>query len=318
MSQERSVVHLALSFDQGYVTPLFVLLTSIFNNNKEVAFHIHAVPTRVDDDSKNRISTYVHSRNSEISFYDIDVNAVDTFALPSYAGAHLTSAAYNRLFLPNLIPNSVSTLLHVDIDTLVVGDIREVYNLDIGSLPVAAVIDAGMPIRKDLGIYKEEDYFNSGVLLMNVEQWKRQRITERAIEVIQEYPEKVRGYADQDALNIVLKNNWYKMGRRFNMMGMYSPKGLNEQQRQQFLKDVIIIHFNGPKPWKYLSDCDHAFAYLYNHYFKESPVSNKRRYTDVELSYQFINKLAYKKALYLYNSYPAIGKVWRKIKSMYK
>lgn len=314
MSEKDPVVHLALSFDQGYVTPLFVLLTSIFASNSRLKFHFHAIPTRVNEIDKQRIADYIDSKNSKVSYYKIDADLVDTFALPDYEGAHLTSAAYNRLFLPNLIPDAIATLLHIDIDTLVIGDILGIYNLDIGFKPVAAVTDAGMPIRTDLGIFTEEDYFNSGVLLMNIDQWKRQRITERAIEVIKNHPEKIRGFADQDALNIVLKDNWFKLDKRFNLMGMYSPKELSEQERKVFLSDKVIIHFNGPKPWHFLGDCDHGFAYLYEYYFKKSPLSVRKRYTDVLLSKEFISKFLFKKTLSFYNSHPLFGKIWRGIK----
>lgn len=312
-----NTIHLMLSFNKGYITPLLVLLTSIFESNKENTFCIHSV-ARVSDEDKDAIRKFVLNNGSEIFFYEVDNALVSSFVLPNNKDTHLTSDTYNRLFIPKLIPQAIKRILHIDIDTVVVGNLNEIYTVDMGTFPAAAVPDAGMPARPDLGIFSSNDYFNAGVLLINLEQWKQQEISEKTIEVVINYPEMIEGYVDQDALNFVLKNNWFKLDRRFNLMGMYSPKDLLIEQQDEYLQDKVIIHFNGPKPWNFLGDCDHRFAYLYHFYRTKSPIRNQRKYIDVEFSQKFVKKFAkkfvYARVLEIYLDSPVLGKLWRRLK----
>ncbi len=97
-------------------------------------------------------------------------------------------------------------------------------------------------LHTKLGIAHKVDYFNSGVLLMNITEWKKQQITKKAIQFLQDFPKNIL-IADQDALNAVLKNNWLKISNRFNLTYFDVPADLPERQLKAYLKDKVIIHF---------------------------------------------------------------------------
>jgi lipopolysaccharide biosynthesis glycosyltransferase len=235
--------------------------------------------------------------------------------MPDDTNTHLTADTYNRLFVPSLIPQDIKKIIHLDIDTVVVGDLAKLFSVDTGTCPAAAVPDAGMYLRTDLDIHSIDGYFNAGVMLLNLDEWKKQRVSERTIDVIVNQAERIKRYVDQDALNLVLNNNWYKLERKFNLMGMYSPKDLGVADQDNYLEDIVVIHFNGPKPWNLLGDCDHRFGYLYHFYKGKSPVKGEKKYMDVSFSKDFLKRYSYAKIMKLYFANPLIGKIWRKIKT---
>ncbi|MBO3273552.1 glycosyltransferase family 8 protein, partial [Hymenobacter defluvii] len=112
--------------------------------------------------------------------------------------SYFTLANYYRLFFADLVPQHLEKLLYLDIDTLVVGNLSTLFQTELGDFAIGAVLDTEMHLRADLGLTTKSDYFNSGVLLINLPQWRQQRVTERACDIALRYPEKVQGWVDQD------------------------------------------------------------------------------------------------------------------------
>src|SRR5205085_2677747 len=69
-----------------------------------------------------------------------------------------------------------------------------------------------------LGIPPGAGFFSSGVMLIDVERWKEQRIEERAIKLLQESPEEAAITFDQSALNAVVAGNWMPLERRWSTL----------------------------------------------------------------------------------------------------
>ncbi len=140
-----------------------------------------------------------------------------------------------------------------------------------GTFPAAAVRRMNGRARPELGIYERGAHFNAGVMLMNLPEWKRQKITEKSLEFIRNFPEPEKiTFADQDALNAVLKNNYYSLDTKYNVGYYELPKNLTAKQYRAFAKDKVIIHYtNVHKPWNPLSK--NRLGFLYFQYLKLSP-----------------------------------------------
>ncbi|TGE07947.1 glycosyltransferase family 8 protein [Hymenobacter fodinae] len=310
---EKSTIHLGFSFDKGYLSPFYVLLASIFNHNKEHSIGIHAIATGISDADKSSLDTYVKSNGGDISFYSIDPSLVEGFALPDHEGAHLTIATYYRLFFADLVPESVKKIIYIDIDTVVVGDLLPLYQTDNGDNPIAAVPDDWMPIRPELGITETGEYFNAGVTLIDIDLWKKKNVKERVVEVVYKHPERIKNFADQDALNMVLVGNWYKLDPKYNLTGIHCPNTTDRKILDSFLKDKVIIHFSGPKPWNILTECTHVYGYKWFQYQSLSPMRSNLKYLDIRFSPHFAKKLLYNKLLNFYLKTPMLGSVKRAI-----
>lgn len=297
-------IHIAIAFDKTYLTPFYVLLTSIFENNINQDFAIYVINNDLNKEEKETIEYFVVQHHSTITFYNVDQNNLHGFVTPK--NAHYTIAAYFRLFFPMLVPSDLDKLIYIDTDTVVVGDLSLLYNMEIGDMPVAAVIDAGTrKPRLDLGMSRKDDYFNSGVLLINLPQWRKEKISERAIQFIHDYPEKIV-FVDQDALNVVLAGNWFRLDYKFNVTFHNIPKRLPRRKYKSFLKDKIIIHYTiWHKPWLILNR--NRLRFLYFNYFKRSPRSFDKKYTDFKPTLPImIGFLKIRAIEFLYNFYEVL------------
>lgn len=91
MTDEKNAVHIALAFDQGYLTPLYVLLTSIFINNGTGQIIIHAISTGLSNAEHQGITDFVTRRSGVIHFYTIQGADVSQFVLPDHEGNYLSA-----------------------------------------------------------------------------------------------------------------------------------------------------------------------------------------------------------------------------------
>ena len=75
-------LHLAVAFDQNYITPFYVLITSIFQNSQGRPYHIHTIATGISSREKEEINSFVRQQQSAISFYELDLASVVDLVLP--------------------------------------------------------------------------------------------------------------------------------------------------------------------------------------------------------------------------------------------
>ncbi len=141
-----------------------------------------------------------------------------------------------RLLLPGLLPQNVDKILYLDADTLVEGDIRPLYKINLKNNFLAAVGDAGARERKtQLGFTEQEKYFNAGVLLMNLREIRKAQLQRVWLEHVNgtQYT-----WPDQDILNITCKGRVSFVNIIYNTFGSDNP-----------VKHPKIIHYTVQKPW---------------------------------------------------------------------
>jgi lipopolysaccharide biosynthesis glycosyltransferase len=299
-------IHLAIAFDQNYLTPFYALITSVFENNKGNRIVIHCIATGLSDDQLNQIKQYVHSKKSEICFYSIDEQAASKFVLVS----KWTSAVYYRLYFPLLISSEVKKLLYLDTDILVLKDLSQLFRTDLEQYPVAAVYDNYVKMAPQLGIHEEGAYFNSGVLLIDIRQWKEQQISEKAFQFLNDYPEKIK-FVDQDALNAVLINNWKSLNSCYNTMYSSIPENCSRKQLSHLLKKITVLHFTLQRPWQLL--CRNRYRHFYFYYLEKSPLKKYNKYTDFQ--WKKVPSLLQLRLVEWYHDSPFISKIWRQVKN---
>ena len=269
-------LHIALAFDENYIVQVYVLLTSIFYNNRKNDVVLHVIASGVNNSEKEEIEKFVQDNNSAIFFYEIDE---EYFGNHFYTNDVYSVATYYRLFFPSLLNPEIDKLLYLDSDTIVIGDLKELYNINIGKFPIGVASDPCLDVRHELGIHTCEDYFNAGVMLIDNKNWREQNVSENAIKYLRDYPEKIK-LVDQDALNATLIGKWFKIDRKYNYTWLFEYL---QVPTKELLKDKIIVHYITPKkPWHSLTR--NKFRYLYHHYLKLSPKSHEKKYTDFEWS----------------------------------
>lgn len=165
---------------------------------------------------------------------------------------------YYRMFIPSLFPEYKKGI-YLDSDIVVVDDISKLYFEDIKDYLVGAVADeviAGSKVfqqyTKDALDLEPNKYFNSGVLLMNLEMFRKEKIEEKFLHLLNKYNFDVIA-PDQDYLNILCKNKVKYINRGWDRM-----PNVDESFDESELR---LIHFNMfKKPWNYSN-------VLYEEYF---------------------------------------------------
>lgn len=299
-------LHLALAFDKNYLRQFYVLATSLFaNHNKgEICFHI--IATGISDSDIKSIEAYVHAHENKILFYTVDESTIKKFVLIN----KWTHAVYLRLFFPLILRDTVSRVLYLDMDIVVVNSLYEFWGTDLGGMPLAAVYDNYVKTQPLIGITHEGNYFNSGVMLIDVAHWNALNISEKAMDYLQHNPEKIQ-FVDQCGLNAVLKGLWLKLPEKYNFIYSSVPPTASIKELKALVSNIVVVHYTLQRPWLML--CRNRLAYLYHDFLKASPAKKwGPRFTDFSLSK--IPALLQIKLLNLYFDLPWLGNFWRKIK----
>ena len=268
-------IHLAIAFDRNYLRPFYALLESMFAHNNGESIHIHAIATEVDDKAIKAIEQYVAARAGKITFYQIADERVKHFVTMST----WTKAVYYRLYFPLLVPPTVKRLLYLDTDTVVVSNLSALFNASLDGKPVGAVDDNYVSVQPLIGISTPGEYFNSGVLLIDMDLWRTQQVSERTMEYLLNYPERIQ-FVDQCGLNAVLHRNWRKLDDGFNFIYSKVPGDMPRKTLKRMLPQLTIIHFTLDRPWTFL--CKNPFRYLYLDYLKQSGLYTGQAIDDFE------------------------------------
>ncbi len=159
---------------------------------------------------------------------------------------------YGRLFLPDLLPD-VETCLYLDCDLVVACPVDGIFHLSRSGKPIYAdgtgirgnSIDG--PVFRHLGMALDAPYFNGGVLVLNLERWRNERLTSRCLEFAEAHPSLLLS-ADQTVLNVICGDSFEGFGEFFNTALWPSTAALDPAECRN-----RIFHFVGaPKPWDYL------------------------------------------------------------------
>ena len=155
----------------------------------------------------------------------------------------ITRTSFLRLFLTKWLPEDIETLLYVDVDILIKSNLQELFEKEFDT-PFCAELCFPMSLSRGEHLDGENSpYFNSGVLLINMKKWRGLELEESFKEI---GSSRAHLFLDQDILNIRFRNNWTRLGRKYNYFHMYSLGEIDFS----FSEEPSIIHFVGPKPWK--------------------------------------------------------------------
>lgn len=164
--------------------------------------------------------------------------------------------AYGRLLLADFIDEDV--VLYLDADLIVEADVLEVEDFNFSDTALAAVesgyfkntLDKSFYIDR-LGIPEDWRCFNSGVLLINLSEWRLQKVKDSCISIAEKYPNEFKSH-DQSLLNALFAGKYSKLPSSFNCE-WYADK-----PRPNAAGEKMILHFVGsPKPWDPLGSFIH-------------------------------------------------------------
>lgn len=269
---ENCVYHIAMAADDNYAQHLGVCLVSLFTNNKHLHLNVLVFEHGISQRNKNKILEVARAHNQSVDFISLKLDDFSDFPINSY----YSPVTYFRLRLADYIGYDVNKILYLDCDTIVCGDVQPLLDTDMGGYPVAAVMDTPWQINYSseiFGIPSVSGYFNAGVMLIDMESFRKSDVFKRSVKIISE--EEKLPFLDQDILNIIFRDNWLHLPCKWNLLNGFMRRVYhNGSARALEMKDGIesrcIIHYSAStKPW--LPTCVHPLIGQYFKYLKLSP-----------------------------------------------
>ena len=259
-AKNEEIFNIAFGVDANFVPQMGIMITSILLNNPDSNLHIHAFLNSILPEDVDKLKALSNQyRNIQIDIYYIDVSVFNNF----HVGKSYTVATYNRIIVAQVLYPSISKLLYIDADTLCIGKILELKKLSFDDKMVLAVLDSGnwLPTHKqEIGIPKNQDYFNAGVLYIDLKKWNEFKMSNKMIELLNE---RKLSYQDQDALNLIAVGKIKAIPKSFNQFYL-----MNDNV-DTIPPDTLFLHFAGLlKPWQ--PWCENPKRAIYHEYLNKS------------------------------------------------
>lgn len=254
-------INIVLATDNNYAQHATVTMVSALCNSEfpnKLRFFV--IDDNIGNENKQKMQLSVNNLGGQICFVKENNTVLDNV----FVSGNLTRAAYFRLDIPNILPNYIDRVIYLDCDLLLLKDVYALWQIDLQGMPLAAAEDFGILASsskcaekiKNLAWNKKYSYFNSGVLIIDVKQWREKKFAKKLLELVA-----TRNFRhhDQDALNFLFMNSWMKLPLQWNVIPTVFNMPLltlfNSDLRHEALnalKAVSIIHYaGGYKPWEY-------------------------------------------------------------------
>lgn len=250
---DKKIIPIFYACDDAFVKFTIVSLTSLLENaSKDFFYDVHVLITNVSDEMREKTKA-LECDNVKISFNDTSAY-LDLMKSKLPLRDYYSKTTYYRFFIAEMFP-AYDKAIYIDSDTIVLGDVSELYSHDLGDNLVGACHEQAMVQVDGYGTYVEKvvgvdrnSFFNAGIMLINCEQFRKCKVLERFIDLLQIYNFVVT--QDEDYLNVICKDRVLWLDQRWNteMFGEI-PYPVEEFK--------IIHYIMVSKPWHY-ADCRHG------------------------------------------------------------
>ena len=288
-------MNIVYTSDDNFVPQTCTGMVSVMENNKDSSIHFYILSKNIKPNHKQMITALA-------SHYGQQVDLIDLPSTEELCGKSIDTGGWNnivlsRLFLNTLLPKDVDKVLYMDGDTIVRKGLIDLYNTDISNYTLAAVIEPTVPgyRKEELGLSKDANYYNAGVLLINLKLWRERNTSQRILQYFEAHGGKLFAN-DQDAINGCLADEILPVSISYNFCNTYDfypyravrkwmgPKNsLSKQEYKDICADPTIVHFLGEeRPWRYGNR--HRFSRDFFKYYKKTPIGwdLKTRYDIIE------------------------------------
>ena len=266
-------MHIIAACDDGFAQHLAVMLLSVFEHCKDGAVEASVIVPE-EFSGRSRVAEALGPDADKIAFLPISDDAVR--GLPIYQ--HISLATYYRLLIGEIVPREVKRAIYLDCDLIVRADLMELWTTPLKGCVLGAVPDEGFRDRHKLGLSEAAPYFNAGVLLVDLEQWRSESVGAAALDFADNHPERLT-WNDQCALNWILRDRWLPLAETWNMQSRQFGRQIDKDF--EYFRPIPtsalaarIVHFNWPaRPWLYMSE--HPFRDEYLGYLRRTPWRNQ-------------------------------------------
>lgn len=279
-------MNILYTLNDKFVPQVAAGICSVCENNKEekeITFYL--ISKEITDKNKENLIEFGKKYNREVIIKELgDIKQYFDFEFDTTGWNSIVLA---RLILDKFLPENMEKVLYLDGDTIVRNSLKELWNTNLENNVLAASIEPTVDKtrKKDLGL-ELKNYYNAGVLLINLKKWREIG----AGKVILDYYKENNGKLfanDQDAINGALVDKIYTLSPTYNFYNIFYQynyrflkklmkpvRYIDEKIFNKAVQNPTIIHYLGEeRPWRIGNHHKYKNDYLY--YLNKTPWKNQ-------------------------------------------
>lgn len=235
-----------------------VSMVSLFENNRHLQdIHVFVIDDHISEKNKDRMMAMTRQYGRQLTFIPLPDPAVfygdERFTIGSLGHT------YARMILGDVIPEAVERIISLDSDTMVLGNVDALWNIDMGAYPIAGVDDCmgKVALVKTQHLKEDAVHCNAGMFLINLNAWREEKWTEQFFVYIKRLFDKgiaLGGY-EEEVINKILGERMMVLHPKFNLMTLEQVLTYQEllcfrepihyyteEEIKEAIKDPVITH----------------------------------------------------------------------------
>lgn len=250
--------------NEAYVRHLAVSMYSLMDRNQVAEqLKVFVLSAGITEESQDKLRQAASGFGRELVILPMgDLRA--RFPYPVDTGSFDISAM-GRLFVGSMLPKEVGKVLYLDCDTVVLASLKKLWEIELDGYLLGAVMEPTIypEVKRGAGLAEDDPYFNSGVLLIDVDKWRKEEAEGQLVRFYKSLGGKTFA-CDQDTLNGALKGRIKPLSPRYNFFTNYryfhyrdltgqspSYRKIPREVFERAKKHPAILHFAGDeRPWK--------------------------------------------------------------------
>ena len=231
--------HICYNVNDGYVHIMGASIISVLENNEKCNFVFHIFTDGISRENLEKLQQLAEQWHCNCIIYVLNMTVFQDFHIKVKRFSRIT---YGRLCMPKILAGKVKRYVYIYADAMCVRPLKVLFSLDLQGAAMGAVSERESAVSYRAGYLKLKSgkYFNDGVMVVDVDEWEKQHITEKAFSYQNEPPKRFLGQS-QDVLNLVFDGKNYFLPPVYNVY----DGGKNDDAA------AVIVHWTGRrKPWQ--------------------------------------------------------------------
>lgn len=274
--------HIALAGTPNYIPRLGVVIWSAAKSNPDLALAFHVFVNELPDDEKIKLAEAAGELDTVIYVHIVDDSVLQPLMAENSKAAYGKVPAYwYRFVAPDTLKGMTDRVLYLDGDVMCRGSLKELAKLDFHGKIAAVVSDRNE--KKQAELLGSHRFFNSGMVLINIEVWQKENLSSLSIQEIKDglvtfqktgyyHGRNKVTYCDQNILNYLFDQKSIFLQKKYNYIYILTISAFMKKQpfNEEYQKQVLIHFAGGVKPWHSWVQ-DQPVIQEYAAFQKESP-----------------------------------------------
>ena len=260
---DRECMNVVYASNDSYARHLGTSLYSLLDRNRDFAeIAVYVLTLGLSEENQGKLREIAEHFGRKLVFLNLD-------DLRERIGYEVDTGGYDisvmlRLFMGDMLPESVERVLYLDCDTVVLQSLKHLWKENLEGKIVGAVMEPTIyqAVKESIGLGEDDPYYNSGVLLTDLKQWREQEVQKKLLDFWKSKGGKLFA-SDQDVINGTLKGQIHTLMPRYNFFTNYryfsyrelthlgkTYKAVTPRELQIAKQHPSIIHYMGDeRPW---------------------------------------------------------------------